>query len=371
MELVNEILADQYGIEQEIRKVEAEQSAGLAIPKEAIQGGLRQTEEVGLLQSRLSASLLKPSSANECVFHDLGERLRDVYSLQPSNRGIEDMIKKIFRALNPSVSAELSGLEGWPLIAHTSCHRRLGKARQSVESFGDSSGRETHLIVVGAESQPACDLVCELHDGLLEIPVNDSYEHLVSKILYLCFLLWAADAVPPVLAKLDDDARLTSRASFSKLISMITQGQNQYFGIPVGSQSHSEMMHGWHIGKCTDKTFEQRGMQVPLPQRYAAGPSYFLGPQAVLHLKYIYLSHNAYHSACTLIAEDAAVGLHLHLAGIPLNSFSGEHKQQDAMSLYMKSLSTEWLRDGEEGWKAYLEFRQRVNEACKARGIDA
>jgi hypothetical protein len=274
--------------------------------------------------------------------------LQDAYSLSPKNTHLRPCLMKVLESVAPRSLEELRSTLKQRTVLHISCWPRVARARASFLSFLPFPDDEAHIIVVGDPKRDN-DMSFEFRGGLLRVPVSDSYERLIEKVLFAIFLIDAAGEVE-TLVKFDDDIRMTSREAFASLLGEIAASPNAYHGLEFAPGHHANYVHGWHLGKCTAGSVEEVGIQVPLPPRFATGAmGYFLGTEAVRSLAYAFLTQRAFHSLGTGFPEDAIIGLHLHLAGFPLAPLPLESASQCGYSGDLQ---------GDRG--EYTEFAERL-----------
>lgn len=266
----------------------------------------------GLRQQRTALERIgtQTHSASECF-----AALRDAYSLEPQSHCVRTLFRALATAQSGSAGAELGQAVGKQLVVlHVSCRAKLDQARQSVRSFG-GNGAERHLIVLAAD-QPT-SLGFSYANGVLEIATSDAYEHLSDKV-FLSLLILNLFTEARAVLKVDDDMQLVSRRLFNLWMAASAHLGHHYSGTIVGQDGfhRAGMWHGWHLGKCRDKSYENRGHQMPI-QKYAhGGRGYYLSGRSIDELAYAYLAHRAYFESRSILYEDATVGLFLMLAGI-------------------------------------------------------
>lgn len=187
----------------------------------------------------------------------------------------------------------------------TSCERYMPQALRVLADLR-KRGAEA-CIVVGDPS-----LSVAVADGtLVRLPVSDSYEALLSKVLEgLTFLRRRHGPISVV--KIDDDMHLNNRFDPQALAQ--TARTMEYVGHPIGDHPPDRC---WHLGKTSVPTpiFTRRHRG-----RFAYGPMYVLGPRAIEHLVrewVFYPGEFAGH-----VYEDRAVGDSLRRANIDLRPVS-------------------------------------------------
>ena len=181
----------------------------------------------------------------------------------------------------------------------TSCERYMAEARRVL---GDLQARGAQAcIVVGDPS-----LSVAVADGaLVRLPVSDSYEALLSKVLEgLTFLRRRHGPISVV--KIDDDMHLNDRFDPEALAQ--TARTMDYAGHPIGDHAPDRC---WHLGKTSAPTpvFTRRHHG-----RFAYGPMYLLGPRAVEHLVREWVFYPGEFSGH--VYEDRAIGDSLRRANM-------------------------------------------------------
>ncbi len=182
----------------------------------------------------------------------------------------------------------------------TSCERYLPQARRVL---GELRARGAQaVIVVGDAALP----VAQAEGDVVRLPVADSYEALLHKVLEGLTWLRRSHGPQVCIAKVDDDVRLDERFNPAALAQ--TARLNDYVGQPHGLAGCDRL---WHMGKTMVAT-------PPYGKRrqghFAYGPMYLLGPRAIEHLVREWLFYPGEFAGC--IAEDRAVGDTLRRAGM-------------------------------------------------------
>lgn len=296
--------------------VAGERIAQLEAEDEAPEGsaGLRQQQAaLGRIAAQLSRDPDPLHSAEGAS--GIFQALRDAYSLAPENEACAESFRALAQAQSGSAAAALAAaLSGSLVVLHISCRAKSEQALASVASFG-AHGQERHLVVV-ANDQPT-GLGFEYANGLLTLSTGDAYEHLADKLFLSLLVLHLCAGARGVL-KVDDDIRLASRRWFNLWMVASRRLAHHYSGTFVGGHGYHRrhMWHGWHIGKCRDRSYEARGHQLPAHRYAHGGRGYYLSARSIDELAYAYLSHRAFFEAASILSEDASVGLFLDLAGI-------------------------------------------------------
>lgn len=187
----------------------------------------------------------------------------------------------------------------------TSCARYMPQAQRVLADL-QARGAQA-CIVIGDPAQP----VASQDGALVTLPVSDSYEALLSKVLEGLTFLRRRHG-PISIVKIDDDMHLNDR--FDPAALAATARAMDYAGHPIGDHPPDRC---WHLGKTSTPTpiFTRRHHG-----RFAYGPMYLLGPRAVEHLVrewVFYPGEFAGH-----VYEDRAVGDSLRRAGIDLKPVS-------------------------------------------------
>jgi hypothetical protein len=244
-------------------------------------------------------------------------RLQGAYGINPANATVPRAVHRIMETLNPEAMDGLRSALRPFTVFHVSCVARIGRAFASTLSFGKPPADEAHIIVVGSPDPVRDEARFTFDDGVLTLPVDDAYEWLTHKILYTATLIAPLDTVK-VLAKFDDDLRMTDRREFETLKRYLLTCGAQYHGFPTAPGSRDAYWHGWHVGKCADPAHHERGYEMPLPKEYAlGGGGYFLGPEAIDLLRHSFLGQRTFYDRM-MGPEDALVGLVMQLHDVPL-----------------------------------------------------
>jgi len=187
----------------------------------------------------------------------------------------------------------------------TSCERYMAQAQRVLADLR-AHGCEARIMVGDPSRSVAVD------DGsIVRLPVPDSYEALLSKVLEGLTFLRRSHG-PVSIAKVDDDMRLNRRFDPSHLAQVART--MEYVGHPLGDYAPDRC---WHLGKTSVPTpiFTRRHRG-----RFAYGPLYLLGARAVEHLVREWVFYPGEFAG--EIYEDRAVGDALRRAGIELRPMS-------------------------------------------------
>lgn len=255
--------------------------------------------------------------------------LRDIVSLLPENAGAVDFARASFCAEAPTDARNLSqDIAGKRVILHISCEKYFQRAEFSLRSFA-SAGNDgvVHIVVVGCrengEASPS-GWALSYNDGVLKLPVPDSYEALHKKVFHALFVLECLGPVSSVV-KIDDSLHLADSALFIDTIEAAVAAEAACTGRIVGALRHDEQWHGWHLGKCTDKRCEQRGYSYPLPRQYPAGGyGYILTRDGISACAAMYLSMKEFFSMSAVGLEDVFIGHALYARNLELRDVSSE-----------------------------------------------
>ncbi len=187
----------------------------------------------------------------------------------------------------------------------TSCTRYMAQAERVLADLL-ARGADARVVI----GEPGLKVAVE--DGhLVRLPVSDTYEALLSKVLEGLTYLRRRFG-PVAVAKIDDDMRLSRRFDPAELARMAHT--MDYVGHALGDHPPDRC---WHLGKTSVPTpiFTRRHRG-----RFAYGPLYLLGPRAVEHLVREWVFYPDEFAG--EIYEDRAVGDALRRAGIDLRPVS-------------------------------------------------
>ncbi|WP_152669642.1 hypothetical protein [Synechococcus sp. GFB01] len=314
---VQELLSLARDYTHELSAGVVEVQEGLRLSRE-ITSGLRMQDKRLELLSELFQSELPRYSDVATIDAFLFDALRDLFSLHPSNPTFVPLFGCLFRMLSGEAIDRLhADCSNQVLVAHVSCRAREDRARASIHSFPSDLDGTRHLIVVGDPSHAHGGFSVRYDGERIELPCRDSYEGHCEKCLHFYALL-SSVSMPRLVYKLDDDVHLDDSDLFLTHIEDLLSRSIPYAGHVVsGWPHHRQMWHGWHLGKCLDKTFEAIGCQVPVASAFADGGfGYALAPQALEELSYAFFAHRASLEVPSIMYEDTTVGLFLQLAGI-------------------------------------------------------
>ncbi len=253
-------------------------------------------------------------------------RLRDVLSLFPRNRHMKAFLGTLLSLYFPEAVRRLhADCAGKRVMLHVCCRSRMERAKASIASFGNAPDHHHHILLVGRErfqSEDQTELAFEYDGQVLAVPIADNYESLHRKIFYALTLLDLV-AEPGMVLKLDDDICLSDRPAFEALLEEIVSQGVEYAGRRVGTMTHGDQWHGWHVSKCEDPLVDGRGYQYPLPRDYAAGGfGYCLGPKGLAACSYMYLAMKEFFAMRSVGLEDVYVGHALYAQNIALHDIT-------------------------------------------------
>ncbi len=253
--------------------------------------------------------------------------LRDAFSLFPKNDAFRSFLTALLKSEFPDACAMLErDCRDRIVVLHVTCAPRMGKAMKSVQSFGQDD-RFFHVVVVGQpglQTEQHTPLHLSYEDGVLTIPVPDSYEALHRKVFYALTLTDLITA-PRMILKLDDNLHLNNRDDLLRVLDRIGTEDIAYAGRKVGDRAHEKQWHGWHIGKCANGDIERRGYQFPLPAQYGAGGyGYVLNRRGMAACTYMYLAMKSFFDMNSTGLEDAFVGHAADAAGLSLHDVSSD-----------------------------------------------
>lgn len=237
--------------------------------------------------------------------------IRDCFSLLPSNKNFYPFLSRLFEIFSPNTVYYLrKKCFNKVVLLHISCNKYLARSLRSSETFDALSSDYFRLIIYGNNSCHTPDtsrIDIENNGNVCRIPVSDDYEYLGTKVFYALMVIHLIGK-PSHVVKLDDDLELNDSAIFQDFIQQTKANGHSYVGWKVGS-NHANQWHGWHIGKCHDKSLEQKGFQYPLVSSYAAGGfGYILDQSLLASCTYMYLSMRSFFAQHIIQLEDVYVG---------------------------------------------------------------
>lgn len=188
----------------------------------------------------------------------------------------------------------------------TSCERYMPQARRVLADL-QARGAQACIVVGDPTLSVAKD-----EGTLVKLPISDTYEALLSKVLEGLTFLRRRHGRGVSVVKIDDDMHLNERLDLETLAH--TARTMDYAGHPIGDHAPDRC---WHLGKTSVPTpiFTRRHHG-----RFAYGPMYLLGPRAIEHLVrewVFYPDEFAGH-----VYEDRGVGDTLRKAGIEVKPVS-------------------------------------------------
>lgn len=280
--------------------------------REALAGLERQLQQLQAMAAE-SLALRHGESATSGPWQQW-HQLRDHFSLHPSNGAFTEAFHDLALALWGGDGSALAKLKHKPLILHLSCQARLKLALRSVDSFAACQQAGLHVVVVGGASQLGFRPLAD-NSWLLQLPESDAYEKLHAKLFLGVALLWLW-LRPTRIAKLDDDLHLKDGEMLMDYLQGLEADRIKYGGRMIQAK-HSQVLHGWHLGKCSaaGAALNNIGYQFPIAKCFAAGGSgYVLADTAIDEIAYAHLAMRGFLDGCEPGIEDGLVGLLMRLA---------------------------------------------------------
>ena len=188
----------------------------------------------------------------------------------------------------------------------TSCQRYMPQARRVLADLQRRGANAS--IVIGDPT-----LRVSVDEGeLVRLPVSDSYEALLPKVLEGLTFMRRRHGAGLSVVKIDDDMHLNNRFDPEALLH--TARSLDYAGHAIGDHAPDRC---WHLGKTSTPTpvFTRRHQG-----RFAYGPMYLLGPRAIEHLVREWVFYPGEFAG--QIYEDRAVGDSLRSAHIEVKALS-------------------------------------------------
>lgn len=249
----------------------------------------------------------------------LWNKLRDIYSLHPQNEFFKEAFKALLSIWVPQDIFLLSECaEGKILFLHVTCAQRIDLAQNSARSFGCVPENEAHLLCIGRGSVDKDMPPFYFTDNTMHLNVEDSYEKLHIKT-FMAYAILEIVAPPESIFKCDDDIIMTSRKRLEAVKASLRSRNVQYAGLPRSLGAHNQFYHGWHIEKCADAKARRRGLQFPLPRKYAdGGHVYMIRKEALGEVAYSYFAQRWFTEGLIMGIEDAVLGLIMQAAEIEL-----------------------------------------------------
>jgi len=251
--------------------------------------------------------------------------LRNLISLFPQNQALVNWLADVLLIRSPHAVRRLrENCLDKTIVLHISCQKYIQRSLDSVRTFVDHGC--VNLVVVGTDQGYPDNLGFEFDGEVMALPVPDSYEQLGSKVFFAYLILYLCGH-SGLVVKVDDDIYLKDFDRFSHLLERMKGEGSQYCGKLI-QVKHRDQCHGWHIGKCSDRTMHLRGYQYPMPQIYASGGfGYVIGPQLLEACAFQYLTMQSFFEMKCIQLEDVFVGLAAQGAG--LSASTCEYEPQE------------------------------------------
>lgn len=243
--------------------------------------------------------------------------LRLAARANPYGSNVAEIIEARRQAVRLRVESELAALlthlgaftrHQIPLPLIISCEKYLPKALEAASRLANVYFGLAPIVVRGDLGQKDEAFA----DGILTLPVADSYEALPRKV-FETLLFFEALGAPHGVLKIDDDLRLTSDAPLDLERIQTAFAGADYMGIALASVFHDR---AWHYGKCATPVNAVYGKPFVAP--WARGALYFLSQNALSLL----CAHYVRFPGCLdgELYEDKAVGDTLFHLGLRLTN---------------------------------------------------
>lgn len=185
--------------------------------------------------------------------------------------------QQVFALQHASLLTQLRQQLGKHLVLHMTCVPRMARARASERSFHALGASLAHLHVVGG----GFEAPLRLADGVLTVPVPDTYEHLPQKMAAALSLLAHVPQLEAVL-KVDDDHRLAHRAALDAALGSVKGAACGQFGSLIRARHHGDHSRAWHFGKCSTSALNGRPHQWFAALRWCDGAGGYMVNRAGL-----------------------------------------------------------------------------------------
>jgi hypothetical protein len=197
------------------------------------------------------------------------------------------------------------------------CRRRRQRAELCRQGFQQTGEWPRPLLVEGDPRLPDWRVRYCPKAHRLTVPVDDSYCGLPRKVLWLLLTLALLDQ-PPVMLKMDDDARPGSLTALRGSLSLLQGSQPAAaVGYPIRVPERLSLDRGWHLGKSSARANRQVFSSLGAREWLSGGVGYLLSAEAVLQL-----GHYALHSwgfVESMFYEDVCVSMLLEAAALPVH----------------------------------------------------
>lgn len=243
--------------------------------------------------------------------------LRLAARANPYGSSVADIIEARRHAIRARVESDMPALlahvSGFaqrqvPIPLIISCTKYLPKAVQAAALLARVYFGLAPIIIRGDRTAPNE----RFEDGVLTLPVADTYEALPHKV-FETFLLFDAMGAPHGVLKIDDDLRLTDETPLDLEQTRSAFANCEYMGLALASVFHDR---AWHEGKCASPVASIYGKPFLAP--WARGALYFLSASALSLL----CAHYTRFPGCLAgeLYEDKAVGDTLFQLGLRLTN---------------------------------------------------
>jgi len=218
--------------------------------------------------------------------------MREIMALAPDSEAGEGAYNLWIGDNDRSITPPRPGI----VYLIVSCHKEHYKTKATMHYRELSTHLNPMFILVGDES--AADAVFD--SQFLTVPAPDNYEGLAWKILEGLVAVRRKFGRVGIV-KIDDDTRFLAPPQRDKIAQLIAT--TEYAGHVIGDVNFDRC---WHVGKrehLGDEPYRRR-----FRGRWAAGPLYYLGPQAVELLVREYLFYPGEFDGEVFGFEDKVIG---------------------------------------------------------------
>ncbi|KZR61788.1 hypothetical protein [Prochlorococcus sp. MIT 1303] len=204
--------------------------------------------------------------------------------------------------------------QGPVLPVITSCRHRLRNAQAAQEAFQSQKvhGILKPLIVVGQKYQADWAIDYDPHLHLLRISVDDAYEGLPAKVVSMIALI-ALLPDPPLLLKLDDDARPGNLKQLKSLASRLNQPTPIAAGYPIVTPTPLDLDRAWHLGK-SRRANKRIFCSIGTREWLSGGAGYILNTSAVRLINEFWL--HTWDFVNTMLYEDVCLSMLLQAGDV-------------------------------------------------------
>jgi hypothetical protein len=250
------------------------------------------------LAGQLEQMLANPGEVSTAL--ELAEKIA---SIDPRDQQAYLLYLAVFWLQNEAVILALKRMAAPTLALHMTCKPRLSRADESIASFRHSNPvLMRHIKLIGN----GCHYRFDETSCTLEVPAEDTYDHLPYKVV-CAYAILAISGAFPVIVKLDDDHRLGNESILKRLMGAARTSHPVQLGHLYITPFPAGHSRAWHFGKCPNKAVNDKPLSFPTPITWASGEyGYLINQASAMRFNWAHLYYRDW--LLQILYEDIALG---------------------------------------------------------------